>query len=166
MRAARPDELHKFVAIDDAAGGLFAQAGLVIALEEGHPFVLAESLRWASAIEQGLAHVAVDCQNMPIGFVTLSIVDGEPYLDQIAVLPSYMRRGVGTSLLHHAISWSAGRSLWLTTYAHLPWNGPYYERHGFVVINESECGPEICAILRAQREVLPDPDQRVAMLRR
>lgn len=166
LRAACPDELHKFVAIDDAAGELFAEAGLDIALEEGHPFVLAESLRWANAIEQGLAYVAVDRQNIPIGFATLSIVDGEPYLDQIAVLPSHMRCGVGTSLLHHAISWSGGRSLCLTTYAHLPWNGPYYERHGFVTINESECGPELRAILRAQRAVLPDPDQRIAMLRR
>ena len=166
LRAARPDELHNFVAIDDAASELFAEAGLDIALDEGHPFVVAESLRWASAIEQGFAHVAVNRQNIPVGFATLGIVDGEPYLDQIAVLPSYMRCGVGTSLLHHAISWSGGRSLWLTTYAHLPWNGPYYERHGFVTINESEYGPELCAILQAQRAVLPDPSQRIAMLRR
>ncbi|MEA5474744.1 GNAT family N-acetyltransferase [Synechococcus sp. CCY9201] len=166
LRSARPDELQQIVAIDDQATGLFAEAGLDIALDKEHPFVVAESLRWANAIEEGRAHVAVNCQDIPIGFATFSIVDGEPYLDQLAVLPRNMRCGVGTSLLNHAISWSGGRSLWLTTYAHLPWNGPYYQRHGFATIKESECGPELRAVLWEQRLALPNPDQRIAMVRR
>ncbi len=56
--------------------------------------------------------------------------------------------------------------LWLTTYAHLPWNGPFYERHGFVVMRDNDCGPELRAILDEQRAVLPDPKKRVAMARR
>jgi hypothetical protein len=87
-------------------------------------------------------------------------------LDQIAVHPRSMRCGVGASLLHHAISWSDGRSLWLTTYAHLQWNRPYYEPYGFVVIDEGECGVEIRAILQEQRTALPHPKQRIAMVRR
>ncbi len=166
LRAARLDELPKMVAIDDEASVLYAQAGLELALEEDHPFVVAESLRWANAIEQGLAQVAVNRQDIPIGFATFGFVDGEPYLDQLAVLPSHMRCGIGTALLDHAISWSAGRPLWLTTYAHLPWNGPYYARHGFVSIKESECGPELCAVLQEQRLALPDPDERIAMVYR
>jgi hypothetical protein len=63
LRIARPDELDMFVAIDDEASELFAKAGLKLELEKDHPFVVAEKLRWASAIEQGLAHVAVNCQD-------------------------------------------------------------------------------------------------------
>ena len=166
LRPGRSDELHKLVEIDDKASRLYADAGIVIALAKEHPFVVAESLRWAEAIAHGHAQVAVNRQDEPIGFATFGFVDEEPYLDQIAVLPMSMRRGVGASLLAHTISWSQGRSLWLTTYAHLPWNGPYYERLGFTAINESECGPELCAILQEQRAVLPDPDQRIAMVRR
>lgn len=166
LRLARPDELHTLVDIDDEASELYTQAGLRMAFEKEHPFVVAEAVRWAGAIERGLAHVAVNREDQPIGFVTLSFVDGEPYLDQIAVRPSAMRRGVGTALLRHAISWSSGRPLWLTTYSHVPWNRPYYERHGFVSVPESACGSELRAILREQRAALPDPDRRVAMVRR
>lgn len=166
LRMSRPDELQKLVAIDDDAGELYVQAGLKFELEKDSPFVVAESVRWAVAIERGLAHVAVDHHDQPIGFVTLGVVDGEPYLDQIAVRRSIMRRGVGTLLLRHAILWSSNRPLWLTTYSHFPWNRPYYERHGFVVVSEEACGPELCNILREQREALPDPGQRIAMVRR
>ncbi len=154
------------VAIDDEAGELFVQAGLTFAFGESHPFVVAETRRWAGAIEQGLAHVAVDLRDEPFGFITLRLVDDEPYLDQLAVRPAAMRRGVGSTLLGHAISWSGGRPLWLTTYSHVPWNRPYYERHGFVSVPESACGPELRTILQEQRAVLPDPAERVAMVRR
>tara|TARA_R110002073_G_scaffold137692_1_gene286812 strand:- start:955 stop:1488 length:534 start_codon:yes stop_codon:yes gene_type:complete len=166
LRLAYSDELQKLIAIDDEASALYAEAGLKLDFEKDHPFVVAENFRWASAIEKGLAHVAVNRQDTPVGFATLGYVDGEPYLDQIAVLLSYMRRGVGTLLLNQAISWSGGRPLWLTTYSHLPWNRPYYERHGFVTEKDSECEAELCTVLQEQRAALPDPDQRIAMVRR
>lgn len=166
VRCANPDELDMLVVIDEAASELYRNAGLAVELALDHPFVVAEKLRWASAIEQRLAHVAVNGQDMPVGFATLRCVDGQPYLDQLAVLPDYMRRGVGTLLLNVAISWSAGRSLWLTTYSHFPWNRPYYEKHGFVIQEDDECGDELCAVLLNQRSALPDPDQRIAMVRR
>ncbi len=166
IRPARASELQMLVAIDDDASELYARAGLALTFDKSHPFVVAESARWAAAIERGLAHVAVDPGDRPIGFTTLGFVDSEPYLDQIAVRRSSMRRGVGTALLRHAFEWSRGRSLWLTTYLHLPWNRPYYERHGFVLVPERACGPELRAILRDQRAALPDPEMRVAMVRR
>lgn len=166
LRPARPDELPALVVIDDEASELYAEAGIVFGLAPDHPFVLDESVRWERAIALGLAHVAVDAQGSIMGFVTLGMVDGQPYVDQLAVRPAAMRQGMGSALLKTAIAWSGGRPLWLTTYAHLPWNRPYYERHGFVAVEESDCGPEICAILAKQRAALPAPDQRIAMARR
>lgn len=166
LRLARPDELGELVAIDDAATALYAEAGLHITLTATHPFVQAEAARWDRAIHQGLAHVAVDERDGPIGFMALGFVDGSPYLDQLAVRPSAMRRGVGAALLREAFAWVGDRDLWLTTYAHLPWNRPYYERYGFEVLPEHDCGPGLAAILQAQRLALPEPDQRIAMVRR
>jgi hypothetical protein len=77
-----------------------------------------------------------------------------------------MRRGVGSVLLEEAKAWAerAGRrELWLTTYAHLPWNLPFYARRGFARMAEADCGRELRAILEDQRRWLPDPQQRVAM---
>lgn len=164
IRQARANELQQLVAIDDDASELYAEAGIELALDKTHPFVVAESARWAIAVERGLAHIAVDADDEPIGFMTLGFVDGQPYLDQVAVRVSSMRHGVGTALLRYALEWSGTRPLWLTTYSHLPWNRPYYERHGFVVVPEGACGSELRAILRHQRSALPDPDKRVAMV--
>lgn len=166
LRTARPQELPAIVAIDDAASELYTEAGIDVTLGADHPFVLAEAERWGRAITRGLAHVAVDAADTPLAFMTLGLVDGAPYLDQLAVHPRAMRRGIGRALLQHALAWSGSRPLWLTTYAHVPWNQPYYERYGFVVVPADSCGPEIIAILDSQRAALPDGDRRVAMVRR
>src|SRR5690606_3026493 len=84
LRRAHPDELQKLVEIDDEASELFVEAGLELVVDKNHPFVVAESARWAEAIERGLAYVVVDQEDQPIGFATFRFVDGEPYIDQIA----------------------------------------------------------------------------------
>ncbi len=165
IRAARPGDLDAIVAIDDAASELYAGAGLTLELAADHPFVVEEVARWALAIEGERAHVAVDHEEELLGFVTLGLVDAEPYVDQLAVHPRAMRRGIGAALMERAFAWSGAARLWLTTYAHLPWNAPYYQRLGFGIVPEAECGHELVQILERQRAALPAPEQRVAMAR-
>jgi len=164
LRQAHPEDLPALINIDDQASQLFLDAGLSFDFDENHPFVLAESTRWSLAIQQGLAQLAVNAQGIVIGFATYRHVDQKPYLDQLSVHPQAMRAGVGSQLMGHVIAWSADQPLWLTTYSHLPWNGPYYERKGFTAIDDGQCGPELLSILEAQRAVLPDPQQRIAMV--
>ena len=92
-------------------------------------------------------------------------IDGVPYLEQVSVRRDAMGRGLGRRLLEHAIHWAGREPLWLTTYAHVPWNRPFYERHGFVTIRESACPAGIVAILSDQRLALPAPGERIAMRR-
>lgn len=165
LRQARPDELDAIVALDDAASTLYAQAGLDVAFAPNHPFVAAEIARWSCAIEAGLARVAVADDDGLLGFMTLGRVDDAPYLDQLAVHPQAMRRGIGAAMLREAFAWSAAQPLWLTTYAHLPWNQPWYERHGFARVPDALCGAQMQRILASQRAVLPAPTQRVALVR-
>jgi GNAT superfamily N-acetyltransferase len=167
IRPARPEEIDALVAIDDDACTLDAEAGLVMAFDASHPFVVGERTRWVTAIAGRLLEVAEAPDGALIGFAARGIVDGEPYLDQLSVRRAWMRRGIGTTLLRRALAWAAADSssrLWLTTWAHVPWNAPFYARHGFVAHPEAACGPELRAILRRQREVLPDPDRRIAMV--
>lgn len=166
IRRAVPSELGTLIAIDDAASELYTEAGLEVSFGSGHPFVVAETERWRKAVGSGQAHIAVDEWGAVLGFVVLGMVDGAPYLDQVSVHTNSMRKGIGSKLLQFSIEWSGARPLWLTTYAHLEWNMPYYERMGFEYVAETLCGPEICAILADQRKHLPDPDKRVAMVRR
>ncbi|TGD76070.1 N-acetyltransferase [Mangrovimicrobium sediminis] len=165
VRTAGPGELEALIAIDDASSSLYAQAGISMSFDHDHPFVVAEAQRWAAAIERGDVYLACDPKGQPIGFTAAGMVDDQPYLDQLSVLPACMRRGVGAGLLQMVIAWSAGRSLWLTTYSSVPWNRPFYERHGFVIVPEPDCGPELREILDKQRAALPEPDDRIAMVR-
>ena len=165
IRPARENELSALVDIDDEACQLYADAGMPVAFEADHPFVLAEAARWKAAIDQNMAFVAVDSSAHPVGFIALGYVDGAPYLDQISVRPNAMRQGLGTALLRHAIAWSGDRPLWLTTYAHLAWNKPYYQQHGFVAVDGAHWGNELRAIIDQQRAALPMPSERIAMIR-
>jgi GNAT superfamily N-acetyltransferase len=165
LRLARPSELTSIVAIDDAATILYAQAGVTIDLPPEHPFVRAEVERWTRGIAEDRLFVAVDDADVPMGFAAMDRVDELPYLDQLAVHPRHMRQSVGAALVRRAIEHAAGEPLWLTTYDHLPFNRPYYERLGFVRVPEAQCGRELGRILASQRQVLPLPELRVAMVR-
>ena len=163
VRLARLDEVERIVAIDDAASTLYQEAGLDLQLPSEHPFVLDEVARWRSAIEAGSAWVSVDASDAPAGFVILGEKDGWPYLDQVSVHPDYGRQGRGRALIAKAIDVTDARPLWLTTYAHIDFNRPLYERLGFR--RAPAPGPELRKVLAEQRRYLPDPDQRIAMVR-
>jgi GNAT superfamily N-acetyltransferase len=165
--AARPDQLDLAVAIDDDAATLYAEHGLDLAFPADHPFVLAERAWWTDAIAGGRLWFAAEHGGEPAAFAAYGWLDGEPYLDQLSVRRSAMRRGLGRLLLGHVAAWAAAqpaRCLWLTTYAHLPFNRPYYEAQGFAPVPPPH-RPEMAATLADQRDHLPLPEQRVVMRR-
>ena len=98
----------------------------------------------AEEIQRGLVWVAlVEGGDEPIGFVWLDTQHGGDVagIAEIDVLPEYSRRGVGAALLEHACNWarSAGyRRVDLGTLADVPWNAPFYAKHGFAVVNKHD----------------------------
>lgn len=165
IRRAAPTELPRLQAIDMAACALFDAVGLHVNLSSAHPFVTAEAERWAFALAKGDVLVAVDASGVIAGFAVLGQQDDAPYLDQLAVHPTFMRRGIGGALLRQVIVRGGPRPLWLTTYGDVAWNAPYYEKFGFRIAADAECGPQMRHTLATQRAALPHPGQRVAMVR-
>ena len=168
IRPADPGEMPDLIAIDDDATTLYAKSGLPLVLPRGDPFIADEQARWTAAAHAGRLFLAFDARHERAGFAALDVLDDEPYLDQLSVRTSSMGRGIGSRLLQHAIEWASrhgGRGLWLTTYRHIRHNAPFYQRRGFVVVPEGDCGPGVRHHLDAQRAALPLPDERVAMFR-
>jgi GNAT superfamily N-acetyltransferase len=168
IRRASPSELDVLESIDDDASRLYAEHGLPIELGPDHVFARSELQRWLRSAELGRAFLAVDRAGVGVGFAALDVVDDEPYLDQLAVRAAAMRRGIGGRLLARSADWARAEgasAIWLTTYDHLPFNAPYYERHGYVVVPEGACGPGILHHIREQQRHLPAPAHRVAMRR-
>lgn len=163
IRTADATEVELFASIDDDAARLFAQAGLDVDFPPDHPFVMHERSRWSTARTTLLA---LDGQDEPVGFAMLGHLDGEAYLEQISVRIAATRRGIGTRLLESASAAAreAGeRAILLTTWAHLQWNRPFYERNGYAVLCDAACGTGIARELEIQRRWLPQPELRIAM---
>jgi len=164
IRQASPDEIDEMVAIDVDACTLYVEAGLDADLGPEHPYSVAERACWTRCAREGNAFVAGPPGAPPVGLLVMDRIDGAPYLEQLSVRRSAMQQGLGRRLLAHAVEWAGREPLWLTTYGHIPWNRPFYERHGFVAIAESQCPAGIVTVLEDQRRALPAPEDRIAML--
>lgn len=69
-----------------------------------------------------------------VGFVHVIEFGDSAHLEQLSVVPEYGRQGVGTELLTAAIDNATARGhsrLTLRTFRDVPWNAPFYARHGF-----------------------------------
>lgn len=155
VRRALPRDLALLPDIDARAESLFRVAGMDL---PDLPFPL-DALHESRAV-----FVAGD---PPVGFVQLDEVDGNAHVQELAVLPSHMRQGLGSALLDAACEWARENgyaAITLTTYAEVAWNAPFYEARGFVELEELT--PELLEIRDWERDVGLDAiGRRVAMRR-
>lgn len=164
VRRSTLADLDEIIEVDDDSCTLYAEHGVTLGLTPEHPFCVAERARWTRSISRGDTLLALEHDRI-VGIAVMGLLDDAPYLDQLSVRRSAMRRGVGRTLVSAAIAWAADRPLWLTTYAHLPFNRPFYESMGFTCIDEHDWGRELAEIAREQRACLPHPELRCAMRR-
>jgi GNAT superfamily N-acetyltransferase len=97
----------------------------------------------------------------------VDVLDGQTHVEQVSVHPDAARQGLGRSLLDHVARWAAEqghRAVTLTTFRAVPWNAPYYERCGFVALEDDERGPELRDRMDEEAAHGLDPAQRVAMV--
>nr|WP_199045708.1 4-(cytidine 5'-diphospho)-2-C-methyl-D-erythritol kinase [Dyella sp. ASV24] len=164
IERARPDQVDALCAIERAAVELF----------RGHPAwpsyrevsVPPEVMR--EAIARGLVWVAVIGSGEPVGFVWLDAEEGGDAIGvaEMDVLPSHGQRGIGAALLEHACGWArmAGyHRVDLGTLADVPWNAPFYAKHGFHAVDKNL--PEFAFARERDRENGFPDDLRVFMSR-
>lgn len=165
-RVARIDELDIICDIDRDASRLFERAGLLMTPPEELQLATVERSRWLACLRSDSTLLAANGSGEPVAFAALGRLDGAGYLEQLSVRMHAMRQGIGTALLT-AIEEMAEKArmpaLWLTTYAHLPWNRPFYEKAGFSLVPEEHWGSETRQQLVFERGLLPQPEKRVVM---
>jgi 4-diphosphocytidyl-2-C-methyl-D-erythritol kinase len=109
----------------------------------------------ADAIGRGRVWVALDEVGHAVGYVGVGVEAGEATIAEMDVLPSHGRRGIGTRLLEHACAWAAEAgypSIVLGTLSDVPWNAPFYARHGFEVTDPTRDTPAQAAHREHDRE--------------
>jgi ribosomal protein S18 acetylase RimI-like enzyme len=164
VRPLAADELTAVQQIENAAGRPFAEIGMDEIANDAPP----DRDRLSVYQTDGRAWVLVDDLDAPIGFVLVDLVDGGAHIEQVSIHPDYARRGLGRSLIDHVAAWARGRRLCavtLTTFADVAWNGPYYQRLGFVAVAPGDLGPQLRAIREHEAAAGLDRWPRVAMRR-
>lgn len=152
-----------------AAGALFADVGMAY-VSEDPPLSIEELERYRS---RGMAWVAADGlaerpAERPVAYLLADLVDGNAHIEQVSVHSGWGRQGIGRALIDHLEEWAAGQGLpavTLTTFADVPWNGPYYRRCGFRPMAEAELGPELAALRATERARGLDRHPRLAMVK-
>jgi GNAT superfamily N-acetyltransferase len=129
VRVATPGDLALIEEIENSADGLLIE--LFGAGEWGRAATAVERMVWP-----GYILVSSETENGPaVGFAHVIELEGFAHLEQLSVLPDYGRRGHGTALIAAAKGEATDRGLQrmtLRTFADVPWNGPFYEKCGFV----------------------------------
>ncbi len=155
VRVASPADLREVPAVEEAADALFRERGVL------------DLPAAASAAERARAWRVLVVGQPVVGFAVLERVDGDVHLEQLSVHPSAMRQGLGAALLSASVdeARAAGaRRVTLLTYADVPWNAPWYARHGWQVTDD--VGPELEALAEHEVELgLTRHGRRVAMAR-
>lgn len=99
-------------------------------------------------VAQGGVIVAADQADKPCGYAIAYAMDDDLYLRHLFVKRDCGQKGIGASLLRQVIqNGTAGgtRAVTLTTGGSVPWNAPFYERHGFVILRDIAAMPKYLA---------------------
>jgi GNAT superfamily N-acetyltransferase len=137
VRTADGEDLAQLPEVEAAADELFVPLGIT-----GLPAP-------ASAEERARSWRVLVVGRAVQGFAVLELLDGAVHLEQLSVHPASGRQGIGSALL--AATVAAAREhgadrVTLITYADVPWNAPFYSRHGWRPIADPSPG------LRALRD--------------
>src|SRR5262245_55713761 len=117
IRPARAEDVPALPAIEREAARLFTPYAKDLGLHDDFPIQSLED--HCAAQRDGRLWVAVDLNDRPVGFAFVMDLGGQAHLDELDVLPSHGRRGVGGALIEAVCAWarSQGRSsLTLSTF--------------------------------------------------
>jgi GNAT superfamily N-acetyltransferase len=135
IRPAEPRDLTVLPRIEQICDDLFRELDIVF--PPGPP-VIEQVIKAGSPI-----WVAGD---PPVGFAAVIEVDGRMHLEQLAVLPDNGRQGIGGALMGQLLAVAAASKspgVTLITFRNVPWNAPFYAKHGFIELPAERWGPQL-----------------------
>lgn len=159
IRTGCAADVPLLAAIELAAGELFPAARIP------DPDVLFPVALLEKAGAEDLLFVA-DVVGRVVGFATSTIVTDRLHLDELSVHPEFGRQGLGRRLVQAVVDAAHDRGLCgvsLTTFADIPWNGPFYQSMGFTILAEDALDEPLTAALTYEREL--GLTERIAMFR-
>lgn len=166
LREMRDGDLERLAEIDRQADQLFLETGIenIMAIATG-PLTPLEDFR----VMLAACDVTVACTSggMPVGLAAIQGLDGDIYLRLLAVDPDHGRRGIGSNLLENLFEQGRQRGATrciLSTFRDVPFNQPYYKRHGFTELPQQTASTQLRHRFEAEIPTGIDPTQRLLMV--
>ncbi|MGF6817198.1 putative N-acetyltransferase YhbS [Paraburkholderia atlantica] len=164
FRFAEPHEAETIRAIEFEAGLRFVSVGMT-GIADAPPMAREVVERKIEARE---IVVALDQQEICVGFVMFEPQPARIYVQELDVLTSHAGRRIGAALIEDVARIARARQLAqlvLSTYRDVPWNAPYYRRLGFRDLDTSELDAALIARRDAHIARGLDETKRVFMRR-
>jgi GNAT superfamily N-acetyltransferase len=149
IRLAAQRDVERLPAIELAAARLFLDRLDALELTSEMLQSTNSAADFARAQEAGRLWVAVTAQDEPVGFALLGEIDGSLHLEELDVHPLHGRRGIGSALLKQVCAWAKAADypgITLSTFRDVPWNAPFYARHGWRVLEPAELTPGLVSL--------------------
>jgi predicted N-acetyltransferase YhbS len=162
-RPAVPEDVPSIRIVEYEAAQRFVSVGLT-GIAAARPMDARFVLKKVRASEVTVAQCGGEC----VGFVMFAMLRARVYVEALDVVPQHAGRRIGAALLDCVDDRAreAGVAcVELSTFRHVPWNAPYYQRLGFAILDDHELDAALLRIrkLRIARGV--DETQRVFMRR-
>lgn len=151
IRLATPEDIPTIASIAASAEAKFGSIpeldSLFANVAKGEKSFMTTKIQ--QSLEKGRIFLA-EYVDEPVGFLGAYQMDSALYIAEISVSNEYNGKGIGTLLLEAVFQWARERArandedearVSLTTYAEIPWNGPWYSKRGFKTVDAEIVGP-------------------------
>ena len=163
VRLAQPEDAPSFTAVEEDAAQLLINEPSLSRIP-APPSSEPEAYR--ELIQKGHCLAAVS-EGQIVGIAAARPIGRELHLHELSVASRFQRKGIGATLLNgvKVDARNVGfRAITLHTYRDIPWNAPFYQRHGFMVLDDLAPHPRLAAGLEAAVEFGLPRDRRCAMI--
>ncbi|MEO1621364.1 MAG: GNAT family N-acetyltransferase [Cyanobacteria bacterium J06632_3] len=100
--------------------------------------------------DQTITSSQKEAQQQPVGFLVAKFLPEGCFVVELSVHPTHGRMGLGSALVEACCEGARSRGadrILLTTFRHVPWNIPFYQKLGFEILPAEKWSPDISAIV-------------------
>lgn len=161
IRAVQNNELEQLPKLEGSAAQVFYDVGLdQVAEMDPTP------ASYYRALHAPYIILVTEDNHKLIGFIVGYEVDGCAYLKELSVDYTCQGCGIGKALLKEFLKWAetmAYSCAVLITFQDLPFNAPFYHKHGFEIFVPDHTWPQMQSIRAKEQAVGLDISPRVCM---
>lgn len=148
VRLAQLADASTLPAIERSAAALFHLDPELDWLADAEVPDQAQHQQW---IEQTNVWVAQSAEGELAGFLRAIEVDNQLHIEELSVSQHFQGQGIGRLLVSTAMEFARRQQLHavtLTTFRDLPWNAPFYQRLGFLLLDAQVTEPHLIQALQ------------------